>query len=453
MRAPGRSRGMCEWGDFAGDAKALDDLLEAGRSGSLPPFLLLSQPGVGATDQRRCSELWTRDRRAAAVAARLALDFQFRPADGRKIRLGYLSNDFHDHATALLLIETLEAHDRERFCVNAYSYGADDGKSMRRRLVGAFDSFVDIEALSDGDAARAIHRDEVDILIDLKGFTANARSGILMLRPAPVQVNYLGYPGTLGEDICDYIITDDYVTPFASAGDYSESFAYMPNSYQPHGRAGPIGTIPTREAMGLPEQGVVFCCFNQAYKFTPEMFDVWCRLLDAVPGSVLWLLGAPMAEGNLRNEAWRRGVNGGRLIFAPDMAQGEHLARLQLADLVLDTAPYNAHTTASDALWAGVPIVTCSGSTFPSRVAGSLLRAVGLTELIAADLDDYFDLAYRLAVDPAHLAELKAKLARNRADAALFDVPAYTRDLEGLYRSMWNRRSAGLPPAALIPTA
>jgi predicted O-linked N-acetylglucosamine transferase (SPINDLY family) len=443
---------MCEWGEFAEDAKALDDLLEAGRSGSLPPFLLLSQPGVGATDHRRCSELWTRDRRAAAVAARLALDFRFRAADGRKIRLGYLSNDFHDHATALLLIETLEAHDRERFSVNAYSYGADDGKTMRRRLVGAFDSFVDIEALSDGDAARAIHRDEVDILIDLKGFTANARSGILMLRPAPVQVNYLGYPGTLGDDICDYIITDDYVTPLASAGDYSESFAYMPNSYQPHGRAGPIGERPTRASTGLPEQGVVFCCFNQAYKFTPEMFDVWCRLLDAVPHSVLWLLGAPMAEGNLRNEAWNRGVNGNRLVFAPDMAQGEHLARIQLADLVLDTAPYNAHTTASDALWAGVPIVTCSGSTFPSRVAGSLLRAVGLTELIAADLDGYFDLAYRLATDPAHLAELKSKLARNRESAALFDVRAYTRDLEGLFQSMWKRREAGLPPA-LIPAA
>lgn len=452
MRSLGRSRSMCAWDDFAGDAKALDDLLAADGSGALPPFLFLSQPGVDAADQRRCSELWTRDRRAAAVAARLALDFRFSAAEGRKIRLGYLSNDFHDHATALLLIETLEAHDRERFCVNAYSYGADDGKTMRRRLMGAFDSFVDIEALSDGDTARAIHRDEVDILIDLKGFTANARSGILMLRPAPVQVNYLGYPGTLGEDICDYIITDDYVTPLASAGDYSESFAYMPNSYQPRGRAGPIGTIPTREAMGLPERGVVFCCFNQAYKFTPEIFDVWCRLLDAVPGSVLWLLAAPMAEGNLRNEAWNRGVNGARLVFAPDMAQGEHLARLQLADLVLDTAPYNAHTTASDALWAGVPIVTCSGSTFPSRVAGSLLRAVGLTELIAADLDDYFDLAYRLATDPAGLAKIKAKLSDNRASAALFDVAGYTRDLEGLFQSMWRRRLAGLPPA-FIPAA
>ncbi|HEY8260445.1 MAG TPA: UDP-N-acetylglucosamine-peptide N-acetylglucosaminyltransferase [Methylosinus sp.] len=452
MRSPGRSRSMCEWDDFADDAKALERMLDTGGSGALPPFLLLSQPGVDAKDQRRCSELWTRDRRAAAAAERRALDFRFRAAGERKIRLGYLSNDFHDHATALLLIETLEAHDRGRFCVNAYSYGADDGKDMRRRLVETFDSFVDISALSDGDAARAIHRDEVDILIDLKGFTFNARSGILMLRPAPVQVNYLGYPGTLGAELCDYIVTDDYVTPPAAAADYSESFAYMPHSYQPRGRAGALGAKPTRAAMGLPEQGVVFCCFNQAYKFTPEIFDLWCRLLDAAPGSVLWLLAAPMAEGNLRNEAWKRGVNADRLVFAPDMGQSDHLARLQLADLVLDTAPYNAHTTASDALWAGVPIVTCSGSTFPSRVAGSVLRAVGMPELIADDLDGYFDLALRLAYDPACLAETKAKLARNRAEAALFDVAAYTRDLEGLFQSMWRRRSAGLPPA-LIPAA
>jgi predicted O-linked N-acetylglucosamine transferase (SPINDLY family) len=452
MRSPGRSRGMCEWDDFADDAKALGRLLDTGGSGVLPPFLLLSQPGVGAKDQRRCSELWTRDRRAAAAAERRALDFRFRAAGERKIRLGYLSNDFHDHATALLLIETLEAHDRGRFCVNAYSYGADDGKDMRRRLVETFDSFVDISAFSDGDAARAIHRDEVDILIDLKGFTFNARSGILMLRPAPVQVNYLGYPGTLGAELCDYIVTDDYVTPLAAAADYSESFAYMPHSYQPRGRAEPLKPRPTRAAMGLPEQGVVFCCFNQAYKLTPEMFDLWCRLLDAAPGSVLWLLAAPMAEGNLRNEAWKRGVNADRLVFAPDMSQSDHLARLQLADLVLDTAPYNAHTTASDALWAGVPIVTCSGATFPSRVAGSVLRAVGMPELIADDLDGYFDLALRLAHDPASLAETKAKLARNRAEAALFDVAAYTRDLEGLFQSMWRRRSAGLPPA-LIPAA
>lgn len=452
MRSPGRSRAMCEWGDFAKDAKALADLLEADGSGALPPFLMLSQPGVDAKDQRRCSELWTRDRRAAATTERLGLDFLFPAIGDGKIKLGYLSNDFQDHATALLLIETLEAHDRGRFELNAYSYGADDGKAMRRRLIGAFDAFTDIEALSDQDAARAIHRDEVDILIDLKGFTANARTGILMLRPAPVQVNYLGYPGTLGAGICDYIVTDAFVTPPDTAADYSESFAYLPHSYQPRGCATPVGRQPTRAAMGLPEEGFVFCCFNQAYKFTPDMFAVWCRLLDAVPGSVLWLLGAPSAEGNLRNEAWRLGVDGKRVVFAPDMSQSDHLARLQIADLVLDTAPYNAHTTASDALWAGVPIVTCSGSTFPSRVAGSLLRAVGLPELIAVDFDDYFDLAYRLATDPAGLADVRAKLARNRPSAALFDVAGYTRDLEGLFQSMWTRRSAGLPPA-LIPAA
>lgn len=449
MRALGRSRSMCEWGDFARDGEALRDLLSKGTADKLPPFFLLSEPGVGADDHRRCAELWTRDRRAAAIAERIRLDFRFLSPARSKIRLGYLSNDFHDHATALLLIEMLEAHDRGRFELNAYSYGADDGKAMRRRLLGAFDQFSDISALSDSDAARAIHHDEVDILIDLKGFTANARTGILMLRPAPVQVNYLGYPGTLGSEVCDYIITDAFVTPPATAADYAESFAFLPNSYQPRGRAEPLGPLPARAQMGLPESGFVFCCFNQAYKFTPEIFAIWCRLLEAVPGSVLWLLSSSLAEGNLRNEALRLGISGQRLVFASDMSQADHMARLQLADLVLDTAPYNAHTTASDALWAGVPIVTCSGKTFPSRVAGSVLRAIGLPELIAADLDDYFDLAYSLATDAPRLEEIKTKLAGNRLTTALFDVDGYTRDLEGLFQTMWKRREAGLPPVAI----
>lgn len=449
MRSLGRSRSMCEWGDFAREAKALRDRLAEGGADRLPPFLLLSEPGVDAEEHRRCSELWTRDRRAAATAERLRLDFRFLLSTRAKIRLGYLSNDFHDHATALLLIEMLEAHDRGRFALNAYSYGADDGKAMRRRLVGAFDEFTDISALSDSDAARAINNDEVDILIDLKGFTANARTGILMLRPAPVQVNYLGYPGTLGSEVCDYIITDAFVTPPAAAADYAESFAYLPHSYQPRGRAETIGPKPMRAQMGLPEHGFVFCCFNQAFKFTPDVFAIWCRLLEAVPGSVLWLLRSPLAEGNLRNEALRQGIGADRLVFAPDMSQADHLARLQLADLVLDTVPYNAHTTASDALWAGVPVVTCSGKTFPSRVAGSLLRAVGLPELIAADFDDYFDLAYSLATDAPRLAGIKTKLENNRLTTALFDVEGYTRDLEGLFQTMWKRRTAGLEPAAI----
>jgi predicted O-linked N-acetylglucosamine transferase (SPINDLY family) len=447
MKSLNRSREMCEWDEFAKGAPRIRALLAQGQAGKLSPFHLLSTPGVTAREQRACSELWTRDRLAATLSERQNLAFRFELTERQKIRVGYLSNDFHDHATSLLLIETLETHDRERFELHAFSFGADDGKSMRPRIRNAFHDFHDISAFGDSEAARAIHGAGVDILIDLKGYTQGARTNIMMLHPAPVQVNFLGYPGTLGADICDYIVTDPFVTPPESAADYSEAFAYMPNSYQPRGRKGAIGGKPTRSQVGLPETGFVFCCFNQAHKLTPSVFDLWCRLLDATPGSVLWLLRAERAEDNLRREAWRRGVAGSRLIFAPDMVQEDHLGRLQLADLVLDTAPYGAHTTASDALWAGTPIVTCAGETFPSRVAASLLRAVGLPELIADSEGGYFDLALSVAGEPAKLSELKAKLLRDRLTAPLFDVASYTRALESLYEIMWRRRCAHRPRA------
>ncbi len=228
-----------------------------------------------------------------------------------------------------------------------------------------------------------------------------------------------------------------------------KSFATLPHSYQPHGRRDAIAPAPSRAAAGLPEEGFVFCCFNQAFKFTPAIFDVWCRLLDGVPGSVLWLLADREAEGNLRNEAWRRGVDGSRLIFAGDLPHAQHLGRLQLADLVLDTSPYGAHTTASDALWVGVPVITRPGATFPSRVAGSLLHAVGLPELAVEDQDDYFDLALALSTDAKRLGRLRGALASNRPSAPLFDVKAYTLALEALYLKMWARHQGGLPPAAV----
>lgn len=440
---------MCEWEHFADAAPRMREMLARGEADRLPPFSLLSEPGMTAREQRACSELWTRDRLAASRIERERLAFRFELAAREKIRIGYLSNDFHDHATSLLLIEMLEAHNRKRFELHAFSYGPDDGKAMRGRIRGAVDVFHDVSASNDVDAACAIHRAGVDILVDLKGYTRGARTGIMMLRPAPVQVNYLGYPGTLGADICDYIVTDPFMTPMDSAAHYSEAFAYMPHSYQPRGRKGVIGRKPTRLEAGLPEAGFVFCCFNQAYKLTPRVFDLWCRLLDATPRSVLWLLQTERAEGNLRGEALRRGVAGNRLVFAPDAGQEDHLGRLQLADLVLDTEPYGAHTTASDALWAGVPIVTCAGETFPSRVAGSLLRAVGLPELIVENWQEYFDLALALAADPQRLRNLEAKLRRDRLIAPLFDVVAYTLALESLYETMWRRRSANLQPTAI----
>lgn len=440
---------MCEWENF-GERLAFARERSAKSEGELmPPFQLLSEPGVSPAEQRACSENWMRKRIAAAAPDRERLNFRFCDAPAAKIRLGYLSNDFHDHATSLLLIEMLESHDHARFELNAYSYGDDDGGELRPRLRRAFDRFRDIKPLSDVEAAQAIHADGVHILIDLKGFTQATRTSILALRPAPLQVNYLGYPGTLGDGLCDYIVTDAFVTPQESAHDYAESHALLPHSYQPHGRNGPIGPTPTRVEAGLPPRGFVFCCFNQSFKFTPAVFDVWCRLLNRVPGSVLWLLASSEAEGNLRNEALSRGVDGGRLIFAPDMAQAPHLARLRLADLVLDTSPYGAHTTASDALFAGAPIVTRPGATFPSRVAGSLLHAVGLPELIVEDEDTYFELAFALATQPARLAALRDKLAANRESAPLFDVPAYTLALEDLYQAMLRRYRAGLPHAAI----
>jgi predicted O-linked N-acetylglucosamine transferase (SPINDLY family) len=443
MRSLDRDRGMCAWDDFGQAAPRVRSLLAQAGSGKIPPFLLLSVPGMSAGEHRSCSELWTRDRIAASAVERARLDFRFDLGARDRLRVGYLSNDFHDHATSHLLIEALEAHDRQRCELHAFSFGADDGGAMRPRLTGAFDAFHDVAALDDSAAASAIHAAAIDILVDLKGYTRGARTGILMLRPAPVQVNYLGYPGTLGGDLCDYIITDPFVTPIATAADYSESFAYMPHSFHPHGRQATIGSKPARADVGLPETGFVFCCFNQAYKFTPDVFDLWCRLLDAVPGSVLWLLAAERAEGNLRGEALRRGVSPDRLVFAPEMSQSAHLGRLQLADLVLDTAPYGAHTTASDALWAGVPVVTLAGDTFASRVAGSLLHALGLSQLIATDEDDYVAVALTLATEPDLLAAAKAALDRNRLVAPLFDVDSYARSLQDLYEIMWERRRLG----------
>ncbi|WP_238120946.1 MULTISPECIES: O-linked N-acetylglucosamine transferase, SPINDLY family protein [unclassified Xanthobacter] len=449
MDSFGRKRQMCEWDELASDDAGLKAVLAREDGHRLAPFHLLSVPGMSAAQQRACSELWTRDRRSEAAAKRTALGFTFPDPGSGPIRLGYLSNDFHEHATAHLLIEVLEAHRRDDFEVFSYSFGADDGLPMRRRLTTACDHFVDICELDDTAAARRIHADGVDILIDLKGFTARARTGIVLLRPAPIIVNYLGYPGTMGAGVCDYLITDPFLTPADTAEDYTESFAYMPHSYHPHGRTTPLGKRPGRREAGLPGEGFVFCCFNQPYKISPDVFDIWCRLLAMVPDSVLWLMDHPDAAGNLRSEAIRRGVDARRLIFGGNLPQAEHLARLQLADLVLDTSPFNAHTTASDALWAGVPVVTYAGQTFPSRVAGSILHAIGLSDLIADSPEAYFELAYKLAMDEARHAGITARLAANRLKTPLFDVASYTASLECLYRTMVHRHRAHLLPDAI----
>lgn len=461
MKHYARSRAWCEWQDFdTWQGQALLALADPAAAAT-PPFHLLSLPGITAAQQQEGAVKWMAARLLASQPNRSLLADEFSDAllhrrhnPDPRIRLGYLSSDFQQHATALLMVEMLEAHDRDRFQLFAYSYGADNGQGMRQRLQARFDQFTDITGMDDLTATRTIHADGIDILIDLKGYTAGTRTALLTYRPAPVQVSFLGYPGTLGGLFCDYLISDRFITPSDAASHYSEALACLPDSYQPHGRHVTASAPPTRASEGLPDAGVVLCCFNQAYKFTPEVFDIWCHVLDQTPGSVLWLLSDEHAQGNLRQEAMQRGIAPHRLVFARDCPQPQHLNRLQLADLVLDTLPYNAHTTASDALWAGVPVLTCAGHTFASRVAGSLLHAMGLPELVTHNLQDYSALALELAASPTRLQGLRDKLSALSPTAALFDVTAYTRNIETLFTQMWRRHQAGLQPQAMdCPTA
>jgi predicted O-linked N-acetylglucosamine transferase (SPINDLY family) len=318
---------------------------------------------------------------------------------------------------------------------------------MRERLRRAFPRFVDVRERSDRDVASMLRELEIDIAVDLKGFTANSRTGILALRAAPVQVNYLGYPGTMGAPYIDYLIADRHVIPPGQDVHYMERIVRLPDAYQVNDSKRRIADAsPTRAEAGLPEAGFVFCCFNSNYKITPEIFEIWMRLLDRVPGSVLWLLEAnATASENLRREARRRDIAPERLIFAQPVAADQHLARHRLADLFLDTRPVNAHTTASDALWTGLPLVTCTDDAFAGRVAASLLHAVGLSELVAHDLADYEGMALNLATTPVLLTEMRTRLAQSRTHP-LFDTDRYRRHLEGAYTTMWERYQRGLPP-------
>jgi protein O-GlcNAc transferase len=429
----------CDWTDFDAGQERLLELVRHGKS-AVPPFLLLAS-AASAADQLLCARKWAAGLRSKVQGA---FDHPRRTAGG-KIRLGYLSADFHQHATAYLMAELFERHDRAQFDLIGYSYGPDDGSEMRARLVRAFDRMVDVRSMPHEEAARRIHDDRVDVLVDLKGYTMHARTEILALRPAPVQVSYLGFPGTTGAEFIDCLIADRFIVPAQAQPFYSERVEYLPDCYQPNDTRRAIAErTPTRSECLLPDAGFVFCCFNNSYKIAPAIFDVWMRLLAAVPGSVLWLLEANApARGNLRREAGARGVDPARLVFAPRKPLAEHLARHRQADLFLDTLPCNAHTTASDALWAGLPVLTCAGETFASRVAGSLLQAVGLPELVTASLRQYEALALALAREPRRLDELKEKLARQRLSAPLFDIAALTRNLEAAYVRIWARHCSG----------
>jgi protein O-GlcNAc transferase len=432
----------CDWTDYAADQQKLLDLVR--RGARVPPFILLATD-AGPADQLACARRWVEPFARAAPGA-----FPLRPPHSHdRIRLGYLSADFHQHATAHLTAELFERHDRARFDVVAYSYGPDDASPMRRRLTDAFDPFVDIRPLSHAQAAQRIHADAVDILIDLKGHTLNARTALLAARPAPVQVNYLGYPGTMGADFIDYIIADRCVVPPGHQQYFSEKLVELPGCYQPNDTRRDSAAAPARRACGLPADGFVFCCFNNSYKIAPPFFAVWMRLLEKVPGSVLWLLESnALARRNLRREAQARAVDPERLVFAPIRPIAEHLARHRHADLFLDTLPCNAHTTASDALWAGLPVLTSPGATFAGRVAASLVAAAGLPELVVPSLDAYERRALDLARTPQRLRDLRAKLEANRSTAPLFDMSAYVRNIETAYARMWETWRSGQSPSA-----
>ncbi|HEY4077837.1 MAG TPA: tetratricopeptide repeat protein [Rhizomicrobium sp.] len=371
-----------------------------------------------------------------------------------RLRIAYLSADFHQHATAELIAGLIERHDRARFEVMAISFSRDDGSAMRARLIDAFDRFDDVRAVSDMAVARLLREREVDLAIDLKGHTEGARPAILSHRPCPVQVSYLGYPGTTSALWLDYIIGDATVLPFAHQSFYSEKIVHLPHCYQVNDATRAVAkTALTRAAARLPENGFVFCCFNAPWKIAPAMFYVWMRLLGGVPGSVIWLLDDnPAATANLRAAALACGVDPGRLVFAPATTPAEHLARHQLADLFLDTLPYNAHTTASDALWVGLPVITCLGALFDGRVAASLLGAVGLPDLITHTMQEYEALALSLARDPARLKGLQARLAANRLCHPLYDTDRFRRALEMAYiRMIEVARGGGAPESFAVP--
>jgi predicted O-linked N-acetylglucosamine transferase (SPINDLY family) len=348
-----------------------------------------------------------------------------------KIRIGYLSSDFCLHPVSLLMAQLFELHDRERFEVHGYCWSPEDGSPLRARVKAAMDHFVRIDGMSDAQAAQRIRADEIDILVDLQGQTAGARADILGHRPAPIQITYLGLPATTGFPEVDYVIADEFLIPPEEARHYSEKPLYMPQVYQVSDRTRVVGPAPARAACGLPEQGVVFCSFNNSFKYTPEVFAVWMRLLERVPDSVLWLLGDnPWAEQNLRGHAAAAGIAPERLVFAGRVSPEDYLARFQVADLFLDTYPFNAGTTANDCLWAGCPLVTLTGRSFASRMAGALLTAADLPELITHTLADYEEAAVALAGDPARRARLRAHLAEVRETGRLFDTPRFARDLE-----------------------
>jgi protein O-GlcNAc transferase len=430
----------CDWSHFEEDKAKILAGIEAGKpiAKSLGVMSITDDAAV----HHRCAEIFA-NHRYAVRSAPLWTGERYKHD---RIRIAYVSPDLREHPVGHLMAGIFERHDKSRFETIAISIGANDNSRLRKRMEATFDHFVDARLMESRQIAELMRKMEVDVAIDLAGFTADSRSEVFGMRPAPVQVNYLGYPGTMGTKYMDYVVADRHVIPPEHARFYNEKVVYLPDAYLPAASGLKISErTPTRAECGLPEEGLVFCSFNHDYKIAPHVFHVWMNLLRAVPGSVLWLMSrSPLSQENLRKEAAARGVDPSRLVFAQRVPLVEdHLARYRQADLFLDTHPYNAHTTCADALMAGLPVVTCMGGAFPSRVAGSLLHAAGIPELVADSLEAYEALALALARDPQRLAGLKAHLRATQATSALCDADAFTRNLEAIYTAMWRQSQLG----------
>ena len=433
---------ICDWQDFESNILELSRKIQINEKASVC-FAALALP-ISLENQYQLAQLWSTNRHPYNPSLGPIL----KSVQQSKIRIGYFSADFHNHATAYLMAELFELHNKGEFELIAFSFGPDAKDEMRSRLIHTFDQFIDVRGMSDEAIAYKSRLLGIDIAVDLKGLTKDARLGIFSYKAAPIQVSYLGYPGTLGASYIDYLIADQTLIATDSQQYYTEKIVYLPNSYQVNDRRKVISPkILTKHEHGLPQDLFVFCCFNNNFKITPPVFDGWVKILKAVEKSVLWLLeDNPEAVKNLRKEATRRGLNPDRLIFAKRINLPEHLGRQRLADLFLDTMPYNAHTTASDALWVGLPVLTLMGKSFASRVAASLLNAIGLPELITTKQSDYEALAIEMATNPLKLTAIKNKLNRNRVATPLFDTPRFTKNIEAAYKMMYERYQSDKSP-------
>jgi protein O-GlcNAc transferase len=434
---------LCDWSSYETDSAAVIRSVAEGELGVLP-FTFLGLPSDPAL-QQRCAESYA----ASKYPPQPAPAFPPANVDPTKLRIGYFSADMHRHAIGYLTAGLFEQHDRSRFEIHCFSFGPPSTDVMRQRLQAGVDHFHDVHDRSDAEICDLARSLGIDIAVDLTGYTRNERTGIFARRAAPVQVNWLGFPGTMGTPVMDYIVADPVIAPVEHLPYFTEAVVHLPQTYQSTDNKRQISDrVFSRAELGLPEHGFVFCSFNNNYKLTPDVFAVWMRLLDQVPGSVLWLLESSSGISTmLRQSAAQHGIAPERVIFAKRMASPEHLARQPLADLFLDSFHYNAHTTASDALWAGLPVLTRIGNTFAARVAASLLRAANLPELVTQSTEEYEALALALAADPSRLRAIRQKLGAQRDTCALFDTPRFTRGLEAAYRAMWERHCAGLPPA------